>query len=521
MKSSTSQKSRLSEPVARLVRVSLARPSLNDNRSPETRLREALEGSVFLPLSVIKDLSRLTFSEKYDLDCILLTTCGGQKVARVDKATKLRNPLGVAIDLGSTTIVLYLLDLVDGKELARRTYENPQRAHGEDILARILYASKNDGLERLKDEVLDVFNKGIVELTSEIGSSPEDVYFCSIAGNTTMIHFLLGLDPSHICKEPYIPCANTLDILKSKEIGLKIHPEGEVYCFPNVGSYFGGDLLAGIIASGMHTREEISMLIDVGTNAEVVLGNSSWMVACAGAAGPALEGGILTCGMRAEPGAIERVTISPEDLTVTYKTIKGERPKGLCGSGIIDLLAELFVAGLVDPTGKLEPQKCPERMRDIDGETAFVVAFENESYSKAPIFITQSDIKNLIRSKGAMYTILNVVLQSVGIGFEDVDKFYVAGAFGNYIDPEKAVTIGMLPDVPLNKFVGLGNAAGLGAKELLLNQGAIKEANEITKKITYLEMNVRGDFMSQLTGALFLPHTDRSKFPNVWKKIKA
>ena len=527
MASSTSKKNPSIEPVATLNHVHIQRPSLNDNRSPEARLREALRlslglgerGAIHIPLGLLRRLAQQAFAGAEELACVTVFNGNAHRVAAIEAPGSLQSPLGVAVDLGSTTIVLYLVDLARGEELQSRSYENPQREQGEDILARILYASTPHGLEDLRNKALTTINRGIKALVAEMGRKVEDVYFVSIAGNTTMVHFLLGLDPANICKEPYIPVANHFDLLEPGEVGLEINPRGYCYVFPNVGSYFGGDLLAGILASGMHRREEISMLIDVGTNAEVVLGNSMWMVACAGAAGPALEGGILKCGMRATTGAIERVRIDPKDRRVEYKTIGNTRPKGLCGSGIIDLLAEMFVAGIVDPTGKLVQGRFPDRMRPIDGEPCFIVASETETETGRPIYISQSDIKNLIRSKGAMYTILNVVIESVGIGFDDIEHFYVAGAFGNYIDPEKAVTIGMLPDVPLKKFVGLGNAAGMGAKVVLLHKGAIAEVDEVVRKITYLEMNVRGDFMNKLTGALFLPHTDKWRFPSVMARL--
>lgn len=262
------------------------------------------------------------------------------------------------------------------------------------------------------------------------------------------------------------------------------------------------------------------MFVDVGTNAEVVLGNRDWLVACAGAAGPALEGGILACGTRARPGAVERVDIDPDTLELTYRTIGGGPPVGICGSGVIDLLAAMFLAGLVEPTGKLVPERDPRRMRRIGGEWAYVLADEAAGGAGTPVYISQSDVKNLIRSKGAMYTILNVVVQSVGVGFEDIRRFYVAGAFGSYIDPARAVAIGMLPDVPLDRFQGLGNAAGEGAVAALRRRSARAEVEELRERITYLEMNVRGDFMSQLTGALFLPHTDLKRFPSVAARLQ-
>ncbi len=511
-----------SNPVVKIVDLELTVPSLNDNRSHETRLRTALNeefGKVLIPLYALKKLVHLP-EWSYRLKVVLLYSNNVWEVVDCFPVDQDINIYGIAIDLGSTSVVFYLIDLLTSKVLETVSKPNPQIVHGEDILDRILFAGRGDGLEILQKEIVELFNKTFNSLLTKYNSSIEDLFYISVAGNTTMCHFLFALDPSHLCKEPYIPVVNTFDLIYAKELGINTHPLGRLYCFSNVGSYFGGDLLAGILASKMHLKEEISMLIDVGTNAEVVLGNNEWLVACAGAAGPALEGGILACGMRAQPGAIERVSIDPHTLKVSYKTIGNALPKGLCGSGIIDLLSALFLAGLVEPTGKLVPSRDPDRMIQINGDWAYVVAHETETAHGKPVYIDQGDIKNLVRSKGAMYTILNVVIQSVGIEFKDIDHYYVAGAFGSYIDPEKAINIGMLPDVPKDRFVGLGNAAGEGAVQVLLDYSNIQRIESIKDSITYLEMNVRGDFMNQLTGALFLPHTDMSRFPSIAKKLK-
>ncbi len=506
------------EPVAEKRSIQLPEPGLGDNRSFEKRLRDTLvilyNEPVFLPLETARKLPSVLEQAGYSVDTVTVLGDCGWHIADVTPQGTLPGVYGLAIDLGSTSVVFYLVDLETGETLNTVSLGNPQREHGEDILDRILFAGRG-GLETLQEEILDLINRAVSELTKKVRVNPDSIYFCTVAGNTTMCHFLLALDPDRICREPYIPAVNKFDLLRPGKLGININSRGFIHVLPNVGSYFGGDLLAGILASGMFERDEVSMLVDVGTNAEVVLGNRDWLVACAGAAGPALEGGILSCGMRAQEGAIERITISPRDLSVSFKTIGNKAPEGLCGSAIIDLLAEMFAAGLVDPTGKLNVEKDPERFRKIHDEWAHIVATEEETSTGRPVYITQSDIKNLIRSKGAMYTILNVVIQSVGITFQDIDNFYVAGAFGNYIDPEKAITIGMLPDVPLEKFKPLGNSAGKGAIRVLLDRNARKELDEICERITYLEMNVRGDFMNQLTGALFLPHTDLSRFPSV------
>lgn len=512
------------DPVARVISLDLPVPSLGDNRSHESRVRAAIESILGQPplfsLKTCKILPDILPSSGYKVQTLLVDGPSGWEIVQVSAGSDALRPYGLAVDLGSTTVVFYLVDLSSGKVVSTLSKSNPQRVHGEDILERILFAGQSNGLETLQSEVIGLFNSSVQEMVAGHGMSPGDICFIALAGNTTMCHFFLGLDPGHICREPYIPVVNHFDLIRPGEIGINVHPQAWLYCFPNVGSYFGGDLLAGILASGMHLGEEISMLVDVGTNAEVVLGNRDWLVACAGAAGPALEGGILSCGMRAQPGAIDRVDIDRKNLTVTFHTKGGKAPEGLCGSGIIDLLAAMFFAGLVDPTGKLLVDRDIARMQQKDGEWIYVVADPHATGHGKPVYISQSDIKNLIRSKGAMYTILNVIIRSVGIEFEDIERFYVAGAFGNYIDPKKAIIIGMLPDVPLERFKGMGNASGTGAMEALTWRKARKEVEEICNKITYIEMNVHGDFMNQLTGSLFLPHTDLSRFPSVDEMMK-
>ena len=504
-------------PVIKIIKLDLPVPVAGDNRSHEARLRDALSERLnerpFIPLGLMKKLPAILRASGYRVNAVLVHGRSGWEVADIHPEKRDFKVYSLAVDLGSTSVIFYLVDPETGATLQTISLENPQRGYGEDILDRILFAGRGNGLDILRKKTLSLINGAIGEITSIQGGAPEDIIYLAVAGNTTMCHFLLGLDPSNICREPYIPAASSFDIMSAADIGIKCHEEAKVYCFPNVGAYFGGDLIAGILFTDINKSDDISMFVDVGTNAEVLLGNRDWMVACAGAAGPALAGGILTCGMMAAPGAVERVEFNNKTGSLDFSTI-GELPAaGLCGSGIIDLLASMFRAEVVDQTGKLNQQA--EGVRDIDGEQAFVLADEMHAKDGRPVYITQSDIKNLIRSKGAMYTILNVVIQSVGVTFEDIEHFYVAGAFGNYIDAKKAIFIGMLPDIPVGRFKGVGNAAGAGAIKLLMNRECIREVDEICEKITYLEMNVRGDFMNQLTASLFLPHTDMNRFPSV------
>ena len=509
--------------MAEEIYLELPSPTLEDQRADEARLRQALEERLgeepVIPLSVLRKLPSVLRASGFRLKARVAYDGRNFRLLEVLAPEEDLPFLGLGVDLGSTGVVLYLYDFLKGEVIRKHSFKNPQIPFGEDILNRLHYADKPERRRELHEVTLRAL---ATEIKKTLGDLPEEALaYVSLCGNTTMSHFFLNLETRHLYREPYIPAASWIDTLKLKELSLPGHPEGLLFVFPNRGSYFGGDLLAGILAAGLHRREEISILIDVGTNAEVVLGNREFLLATAGAAGPALEGGILACGMQAAPGAIERVRIEPERLKIELKTIGNETPKGLCGSGVIDLLAQMFLAGLIDQRGKFVPERWPERFKTIGGELAFVLVPEEESATGGPIYVTQGEVKSIIRSKGAMHTILTVLCQSVGLSFEDIAHFYIAGSFGNYIDPEMAVTIGMLPDVPLERFVPLGNAAGEGTVYLLKNRGAFAELKEILANLTYLEMNVRPEFMQLLTGALFLPHTDLSLFPNVARKLNA
>jgi uncharacterized 2Fe-2S/4Fe-4S cluster protein (DUF4445 family) len=341
------------------------------------------------------------------------------------------------------------------------------------------------------------------------------VYALAVAGNTTMSHFLLALDPRGICREPYIPAANRFPFFRATDLGLHIHPRALVHVFPNVGSYFGGDLTAGILAAGLHRSEEVKILVDVGTNAEVVVGNRDWLIACAGAAGPALEGGVVERGMMAAPGAIDRVRIDPDTLEASYRVLGDVAPAGICGSGLIDLMAEMFAAGILTVQGRINPRLDSPRIRPSDDGMTYVVAPARESADGRDIVISDIDVGIFLKSKAAMYTILSVIIRKVGLTFQDLKRFYVAGTFGSYIDPAMAIRIGMIPDLPLETYEGLGNTAGRGAAMVLLDRSLLGELDRVCSIITYIELNVNMELMNEFRGATFLPHTDPRLFPSV------
>jgi uncharacterized 2Fe-2S/4Fe-4S cluster protein (DUF4445 family) len=325
----------------------------------------------------------------------------------------------------------------------------------------------------------------------------------------------MGLPARWIIREPYTPAVNRPGVLPAAALGLRVNPAGRVLVFPNIGSYFGGDLIAGILFDGLHRREETAILVDVGTNAEVVLGNRHWLMGCAGAAGPALEGGVSRIGMMAGPGVIDRVRIDPASGAFEIHTIDDLPPRGICGSGVIDLAAQLFLAGMIDIRGKLRPEVCGDRCRELDGLNHLVVVPAAASESGRDLTISQADLDSLVRSKAAMYTILRTLTGTVGVSFEELDAVYVAGTFGAFIDPRSAIAIGMMPDLPLGAYRSLGNSSLGGATLALCDAGRIGEIDAIRDAVTYLELNVNQEFMNRFSAAKFLPHTDPARFPTV------
>ena len=413
--------------------------------------------------------------------------------------------MGLAVDLGTTTVVARLVDLADGLEVGHGGELNRQMVRGEDILTRIAWA-REGYLDELRSLALETINDLSSQLAAAVGIDPREILACVVAGNTVMVHLLLGVDPRSIPKEPYLPVANAFGWQRAGEVGLNLHPIAPVLFPPNVGSFVGGDVLAGVLAAGMSQDEGLSLLLDVGTNGELVLGGADWLVACAGAAGPAFEGGVVKNGIRAQAGAIDHVALGP-DGRAACTTIGGEKAKGLCGSGLIDAVAQLFRAGQLDRTGTLR-----------HGES-FLVMPGGETADGQPITLDQADIANFLRTKAAMYAAVDLALNRVGLSRTDLDRVYLAGAIANYIDVEEAITIGLLPDLPLDRFVPLGNASLEGAQLCLIHRQAREDLQSLAAKVAYLELNAEPEFMDRFAAALFLPHTDERHFPSLAARL--
>jgi uncharacterized 2Fe-2S/4Fe-4S cluster protein (DUF4445 family) len=511
-------------PLVKKIYLKLPPPSLKDNTAEIDRLKRQIKNetgleSLSVPFDRIPDWVSVMKKSGYQVTAAVAMTPPVSPVIHLEQGDTRQRAFGLAVDLGTTRLAYQLWDLAREKLLAETSGENPQTRFGPDILTRIHFAENQDHLKTLQTCVISEINQRSEDLCRRFQILPQEVFALTLAGNTTMTHLFLGLNPASLCREPYIPIVNTLDPLTARDLGLSLHPRAPVYIFPNVGSYLGGDVLAGILHSGLYKQEALSLLVDVGTNAEVVFGNSEWLIGCAGAAGPALEGGVARMGMVAAEGAIEKVRIDPRTKELTFSLIGPGPPRGICGSGLIDLAAELFMAGLVDIRGKFEVKVATERWIEQDGQPAYLLVPAEESANHLPIIFTQVDLDILLRSKAAMYTILTTLVQSVGYTLNDIEHFFVAGAFGNHIDPQRAIRLGLLPDLPLERYIPLGNTSLKGAAEVLLDhlsQGKIKKIGE---KITYLEMNVNQDFMNRFSAARFIPHTDPSLFPSVKRDL--
>jgi uncharacterized 2Fe-2S/4Fe-4S cluster protein (DUF4445 family) len=505
--------------------VVLTRPSLKDNTADADRLAAALRKELAaerfdIDLDLLAQLPTLLRRHDYRVRVSVFRDRGGWVLTGVDSADQPRPAAGLAVDLGTSRVVLRLIDLAGGRTLGEEAFDNPQGAFGPDVLARIHHAGTPGGLKDLKDAIIGGLNGAIGRLCRSAGIEPGDVCAVSVAGNTAMTHLFLGLEPHWMIREPYIPAVNRPGVLKAAEIGVDVSPFGRVLVFPNIGSYFGGDLVAGILFSGLHRRSEPALLVDVGTNAEAVLGYRDWLIGCAGAAGPALEGGVTRIGMMAGPGVVDRVMIDPANRRFDIHTIADQPPKGICGSGVIDLAAQLFLAGMIDIRGKLVPPACGDRLKIIEGLRHLVVVPAEQSATGRNLTISQADLDSLVRSKAAMYTILETLAMTAGLDLGQIGTFYVAGTFGCVINPRSAIVIGMLPDLPLARYAPIGNSSLQGAALALTSENAIDEIDRIRDRITYLELNVNADFMNRFSAARFLPHTDAGRFPSVKSQPK-
>ncbi len=510
-------------PVVKSISLRIAPPTLEDNYSDLKRLEREFRKKLATEdlnceYSVLRKLAHVVREEKGKITIVVFRSDPSLTIIDVKAAKAAKNIYGLACDIGTTTVVLYLVELTSGRILGTASSYNQQLKCGEDIISRINYAQQPERLQELHNLIIMTVNNLIDKVTKSAKISTADLYSASVSGNTTMIHLFLNLEPRYIREEPYVPTFNQVPMILSRDLGLKMNYEGRVHCGPAVGSYVGSDITAGLLCTPLvRDSKKISLFIDAGTNGELVVGNSDWLMTCACSAGPAFEGSGIRCGMPATEGAIEQLKIK-NNGELEYKVINGSKPKGLCGSGLVDLLAELFVHGYIDRHGKFNVQKAKARLVEDETGIGFLIEKGNNSYWGKDLIITEKDISNLIRTKGAVFSACSLLLKNAGLTFDKIDAFYIAGGFGQHLNIENSVRIGLLPDLKRNKFHYIGNSSLLGAYLILLSDKNREMVNEISKKMTYIELNTEPTYMNEYTGALFLPHTEMELFPSV-KKI--
>jgi len=499
--------------------VDLPPPSLQDNMDDLSRLEKALAAkgftSITIPLPTLRRLGTILRDSEWSPWVVLESQAPLLGPARlIDLSPEPIQPIGLALDIGTTTVTALLVDLTTGQVLNSAAEYNGQIARGEDVISRIIYAEKKD-LSELGTLVRQTIDTLLERLKRRTGISPEGIHKVTVAGNTTMIHLFLGLPPSSIRLTPYIPTVNHPQTHLASELNLGVHPQASVLCLSGVASYVGADITAGVLASGLANTDELTLFIDVGTNGETVLGTEEWMVTCACSAGPAFEGAGVVDGMRATVGAIEEVWVHSETYEPTIRVIGNAKPRGICGSGLISLLAELFVTGVVDRAGQVKLDLDTPRVRQGEHGPEYIVVWGDETETGRDIVLTKVDVDNLMRAKAAIYAGFTVLAESVGVELKDAKQVLVGGAFGKYINVENAIKIGLLPDLPWDRFHFLGNTAVLGSYMALLSFRSRQQIQEIAQMMTYVELSADNTFYDAFTAALFLPHTEITRFPSV------
>lgn len=508
------------EPMLQEIPLHLTPPTLDDSVSDLDRLHRGLKAKgcdlacLNVGLPVIRQLAEAVRKDNWNVTASLIQRKCADEILEVRPGTPSNPALGLAIDVGTTTIVVYLVDMNDGTVLGAASGHNRQAACGDDVINRIVCAEK-DGVKKLSRMALATINSLIGETLDSVGADARRIKNVVISGNTTMAHLLLKIEPRYIRREPYIPTISNFPILKAGEIGLKANPIAAVFIMPGPASYVGGDIVSGLLYAGFQREEPLTLFIDVGTNGEIVVGNKEWLMTAACSAGPAFEGGGIRWGMRAEEGAIERVTVDPQTLAPEWGVVGGGAPRGICGSGMIDLMSELLRAGVIDRSGKFSPDVSNPHIQRFNDELAYVLASAEQTPAGEDIVFTESDIKNLIYSKGAVYAGFTTLLRVAGIDFSVIEKIIITGGFGQYINIEKAIRIGLLPDIERSKFVYLGNSSIVGAYLALLSETHRREAVSVCNQMTYIDFSSNPNYMDEFTSALFLPHTNLEKFPTV------
>ncbi|MGI6094410.1 MAG: corrinoid activation/regeneration protein AcsV [Lachnospiraceae bacterium] len=505
-----------------VITVAMAEPTLDDTMPDNERFSRAVKKAtgmqkVRVPYTVLKKMAGTFRSSDFEVQAVIGRH--NEAVFVYDIFPKDTEVFvgGLAVDIGTTTVSAIIVNMLTGEIVGKGSAGNGQIRYGADVINRIIESMKPGGADKLQSAIIDeTLNPLIQQMCHANKINPMNIYRMCVAANTTMNHLLAGMEGDPIRMEPYIPTFFKTNSLYASDIAIRIHPDAHIIIAPNIGSYVGGDITAGTLVSMLWNRPEFSLFIDLGTNGELVFGNSEFLMSCACSAGPAFEGGDISCGMRAMDGAIEACVIDKETMEPSFEIIgdEDEKPIGLCGSGIIDVICELFKTGIINPKGKFVREG--RRVRhDKYGTGSYVLAFQEEAASVKDIEITETDIDNFIRAKGAIFSAIQTMLNSLDFDISMIDDVYVAGGIGSGINMKNAVGIGMFPDIPLEKFHYIGNSSLTGAYNMLLSKEAEKKCYQLASNMTYLELSAVPTYMDEFVAACFIPHTDTTLFPSV------
>ena len=514
-------------PPVEKVYIELPEPDNQDHLPDVTRLVSHLklhhnEHRLTVSLPVIRKIPDVLREDGFRVTATLarpVMDSGKTEIVNVQPRDTTGRNSAIAMDIGTTTIYGQLIDLVSGAVLAEHGDFNGQISYGEDVISRIVFAEKEGGLDRLHKVIAETINTIIGNLVRRSNVDAQDIAAITLAGNTTMTQLLLRINPRYIRRSPYVPASTLYPPIRAVDLGMDLPDHVTALVYPAVSSYVGGDIVAGVMGSGMYLDDRLTLFMDIGTNAEIVIGNRDWLACAACSAGPAFEGGGIQFGMRAAKGAIEDFSLDPATWEPMLMTIGNQRPKGICGSGLIIMIAVMFELGLINNLGKFNRDLDTERIREDDGVWEYVLAWAGETQIDRDIVLTEIDIENLIRAKGAIYSGCMTLLTEVGMGMQDIERIILAGGFGSYVDLEKAMTIGLLPEIDPDKVAFIGNSSLLGAKMSSLTNRIRKDVVEVTRSMTNFELSETPSYMDNYVAALFLPHTDMTPFPRLRERL--
>ncbi|HHL34215.1 MAG TPA: DUF4445 domain-containing protein [Desulfobulbaceae bacterium] len=507
----------------------LPRPDAGDHRSDATRLIQAMQAQygerhIQIGLNVLRTLRRTIREDDFRITATLARPVNREARARltqVQPGNWTNRNFGLAVDIGTTTIYGQLIDKNSGKILAEGGCYNRQISYGEDVISRMIYAEKGDGLARMHELVTDSINEIIDRLLKKQKVDRGEISSITMAGNTAMTHLLLELEPHNIRRAPYVPVSSFYPPIRATDIDLALGDQAIALIYPAVSSYVGGDIVAGVMGSGMYRTDKITLFIDIGTNAEIVIGNRDWLASAACSAGPAFEGGGILHGMRAAAGAIEDFSIDQETLEPMSMTIDAKPAKGICGSGLLIMIGELFEAGVLDQRGRFNRNCNNERIRPGRSGWEYVVVRAEESGTGQDIVLTEVDIDNFIRAKGAIHAGIQTLLAEVGLSVHDLEQVILAGGFGSYIDLDSAITVGLLPEMDTDKMIYVGNGSLMGCRMSELSNHIRRDVVAAMQRMTGFELSEVPSYRDHYVASLFLPHTDATLFPATEKRRRA